>query len=60
MSFLVDSNILCESSRTDPEPRVLQWLAAPILLGESQAAPGFQTPHGVRRIETAARQPLNG
>jgi toxin FitB len=27
MSYLVDANILCESSRSQPDPVVLQWLA---------------------------------
>jgi len=27
MSYLVDANILCESSKARPEPVVLQWLA---------------------------------
>lgn len=26
MSYLVDANVLCESSRACPEPSVLQWL----------------------------------
>jgi len=27
MSYLVDANILCESSKAHPEPAVVQWLA---------------------------------
>jgi toxin FitB len=27
MSYLVDANVLCESSKTHPEPAVQQWLA---------------------------------
>jgi len=27
MAYLVDSNVLCESSKARPEPAVLQWLA---------------------------------
>ena len=27
MPYLVDANILCESSKSQPEPAVLQWLA---------------------------------
>jgi predicted nucleic acid-binding protein len=42
MTFLVDANVLSEATRTDPDPRVLQWLARhereiavdPVILGE--------------------------
>ena len=27
MSYLVDANVLCESSKAHPEPAVIQWLA---------------------------------
>jgi predicted nucleic acid-binding protein len=27
MSYLVDANVLCESSKTHPDAAVLQWLA---------------------------------
>ena len=27
MPYLVDTNVLCESSKSNPEPAVLQWLA---------------------------------
>jgi len=27
MPYLVDSNVLCESSKARPDPTVLQWLA---------------------------------
>jgi predicted nucleic acid-binding protein len=26
MSYLLDTNVLCETSRTRPEPKVIQWL----------------------------------
>jgi toxin FitB len=42
MTFLVDANVLSEATRTDPDPRVLAWLARhereiavdPFILGE--------------------------
>jgi len=42
MTFLVDANVLSEATKPEPEPRVLEWLAAheaeiavdPIILGE--------------------------
>ena len=27
MPYLIDANVLCESSKSHPEPAVLQWLA---------------------------------
>lgn len=27
MPYLVDANVLCESSKAQPEPAVLQWLS---------------------------------
>jgi len=42
MTYLVDANVLSEATRSDPDPRVLQWLARhereiavdPVILGE--------------------------
>ena len=42
MTFLVDANVLSEATRSEPDPRVLEWLARheqeiavdPIILGE--------------------------
>ncbi len=42
MTFLVDANVLSEATKTDPDPKVLEWLALhepevvvdPVILGE--------------------------
>ena len=49
MPYLVDANILCESSKSQPEPVVLQWLAAQGIQPEAVAGIAHRIVHGGTR-----------
>jgi len=56
LTYLVDANVLCEPTRPDPSPRVVEWLRRnereiavdPVVLGEIRFGI-LLLPHGKRR-----------